>query len=265
MTGVRMYGLLREAPAEAVAYLAAAAERVADILGANLVGVYTTGSLALGDFRLGRSDIDLMAVVKEPVGRKPCLETAERLDHKRLPCPATGLEFVLYPYATVTTATTEAGYLLNLNTGRELPPVVDIDPNDDPAFWFVIDRAITRQSGEALLGPPPQAFFGAPRWEQLLPIVTTAVEVQRTAPDDLLDNVVLNACRALRFAEDRHWYSKLQAARLTASGRGPFTPLLRAAMASHAQGRHAAAQLPADTVRNFLDHVLGVLRHAARH
>lgn len=37
------------------------------LLGDNLLGFYLTGSLSYGDFTPGRSDIDLVAVVKEPV------------------------------------------------------------------------------------------------------------------------------------------------------------------------------------------------------
>ena len=50
-------------PQEVTRYLDDVTARVGDIFGNRVVGVYTTGSLALGDYRPGRSDIDLMAVV----------------------------------------------------------------------------------------------------------------------------------------------------------------------------------------------------------
>ena len=50
-------------PEEVMRYLHAVTARVRDVFGDHVVGVYTTGSLALGDYRPGRSDIDLMAVV----------------------------------------------------------------------------------------------------------------------------------------------------------------------------------------------------------
>jgi predicted nucleotidyltransferase len=48
---------------EVARYLEAVIAQVRDVFGDRVVGVYTTGSLALGDYRPGRSDIDLMVVV----------------------------------------------------------------------------------------------------------------------------------------------------------------------------------------------------------
>ena len=136
-----------------------------------LVGVYTTGSLALGGFTPGRSDIDLMAVVDGHQAPDTCLDLAVRLDHQRMPCPASGLEFVLYPSAIVTTPSTDAGYLLNLNTGPKLAPLADLDSTSAPAFWFVLDPAISAQSGEAVIGPPAAVLFRVPPAYELLPVV----------------------------------------------------------------------------------------------
>jgi hypothetical protein len=133
---------LARAPHDVQRYVHAVSREVATVLGEALVGVYTTGSLALGNFTPGRSDIDLMSVVDGHEGPGACLDLAARLDHRRMPCPATGLEFVLYPRAVVTTPSTEAGYLLNLNTGPKLAPVADLDSSSASAFWFVLDRAV---------------------------------------------------------------------------------------------------------------------------
>lgn len=40
---------------------------LADILGENLIGLYLFGSLTYGDFNLGRSDIDLVAMIHKPL------------------------------------------------------------------------------------------------------------------------------------------------------------------------------------------------------
>ena len=48
-----------------------------DLFGAELVGVYVGGSYALGDYRRGRSDLDLAAVVRSRLSarlRKPAVE-----------------------------------------------------------------------------------------------------------------------------------------------------------------------------------------------
>lgn len=253
---------LARAPQDVQRYVRAVVREVATVFGNALVGVYTTGSLALGGFTPGRSDIDLMAVVDGHQAPDTCLDLAVRLDHQRMPCPASGLEFVLYPSAIVTTPSTDAGYLLNLNTGPKLAPLADLDSTSAPAFWFVLDRAISAQSGEAVIGPPAAVLFRVPPAYELLPVVLAAVEAQQQDRSDLLDNVVLNACRAFRFAQDGRWYSKAEAGRRTAATPGPFTALIRAALATHEQGRHAGNALPAPAVDAFLAHVRARLQEA---
>ena len=45
-------------------------KRIYDLLEDNLVGVYLFGSLTYGDFDLGRSDIDLFTLVKDPLSQQ---------------------------------------------------------------------------------------------------------------------------------------------------------------------------------------------------
>jgi hypothetical protein len=250
-------------PRDVTSYLAAVADRVSGVFGPELVGVYTTGSLALGDYRPGRSDIDVMAVVEGRPDPMRCRVVAARLDHGVLPCPAAGLEFVLYPRETVTSAEPIAGYALNLNTGSQLVPVTNLHPEKDQPFWYVIDRAVTYQSGWPLVGPSPKSVFRALPFPTLLRVVTDSVAGHaRPENGHLLDNAVLNGCRALRFAEDKWWYSKLRAAQRTLPSAGQFVPLISAAMAAFRQGRQDGGRLLVDDVAAFLDHVITGLRRA---
>jgi hypothetical protein len=252
-------------PEEVTRYLEAVTSRVRDVFGDHVVGVYTTGSLALGDYRPDRSDIDLMAVVAESEGLDLRRKLAQQLDHRVLPCPAAGLEFVLYPLATVARPTVDAGYLLNFNTGPLLPPVTSFDPGDGPAFWYAIDRAITCQSGASLYGPPAPQLFAALPFDDLLQVVIASVEAHSDPQEGhLLDNAVLNGCRALSFARDRRWYAKVEAAERTLPVAGAFAPLVSAAIASFNSGRREATALDSDTVRAFLSEVMQRSRSALR-
>jgi hypothetical protein len=248
-------------PQEVTRYLHAVTARVRDVFGDRVVGVYTTGSLALGDYRPGRSDIDLMAVVagsEDPSLRR---QLVSQLDHRVLTCPAAGLEFVLYPLTTVSRPTLDAGYLLNFNTGSALPPVTSFDPGDGPAFWYAIDRAITRQSGASLYGPSARQVFAELPFDDLLRVVIASAEAHNDPQEGhLLDNAVLNGCRALSFARDRHWYAKVDAAERTLPIVGEFAPLVSAAIVSFGTGRQEAATLDPGTVRAFLSEVLRRLR-----
>ena len=248
-------------PEEVTRYLDAVTTRVRDVFGDGLVGVYTTGSLALGDYRPGRSDIDLMAVVAGSPDLDLRRRLARQLDHRVLACPAAGLEFVLYPLTTVGRPTLDAGYLLNFNTGPALPRVTSFEPGDGPAFWYAIDRAITRQSGASLYGPPAPQLFAALPFDDLLQVVIASVEAHSDPREGhLLDNAVLNGCRALSFARDRRWYAKVDAAERTVLIAGEFAPLVSAAILSFESGRREPTTLDPDAVRAFLFEVLRRLR-----
>jgi hypothetical protein len=248
-------------PEDVTRYLHAVTARVRDVFADHVVGVYTTGSLALGDYRPDRSDIDLMAVVAGSQDLSLRRQLVSQLDHRVLACPAAGLEFVLYPLTTVSRPMLDAGYLLNFNTGSALPPVTSFDPGDGPAFWYAIDRAITRQSGASLYGPPAPQLFAALSFDDLLRVVIASVEAHSDPQEGhLLDNAVLNGCRALSFARDRRWYAKVDAAKRTVPIVGEFAPLVSAAIVSFGSGRQEAATLDPDTVRAFLFEVLRRLR-----
>jgi hypothetical protein len=248
-------------PEDVTRYLHAVTGQVRDVFGDRVVGVYTTGSLALGGYRPGRSDIDLMAVVAGSHDLSLRRQLVSQLDHRVLACPAAGLEFVLYPLTTISRPTLDAGYLLNFNTGPALPPVTSFDPGDGPAFWYAIDRAITRQSGASLYGALAPQLFAALPFDDLLRVVIASVEAHRDPQEGhLLDNAVLNGCRALSFARDRRWYAKVDAAERTAPIIGEFAQLVSAAIVSFGTGRQEAGTLDPDAVRAFLSEVLRRLR-----
>jgi hypothetical protein len=238
--------------------------RVRDVFGERVVGVYTTGLLALGDYRPGRSDIDLMAVVARSQDFDLRRQLARQLDHQVLSCPAAGLEFVRYPLTTVSQSTLDAGYLLNFKTGSALPPVTSFDPGDAPAFWYAIDRVITRQSGTPLYGPPPTALCRIALRRSPSNRDRLSGSSQRPAGRAPPRHAFLNCCRALSFARDCRWYAKVEAAERTGPVAGEFAPLVSAAIASFNSGRREAIALDSDTVRAFLSEVMQRLRSALR-
>ena len=54
---------------EAMAYACEVASRLHALLGDELAGVYGGGSLALGDYRAGRSDLDIAVVCRDELTR----------------------------------------------------------------------------------------------------------------------------------------------------------------------------------------------------
>ena len=51
-------------------YLRVVGERLREVIGGPLVGVYAGGSYALGDYLPGRSDLDVAAVVRPALGHE---------------------------------------------------------------------------------------------------------------------------------------------------------------------------------------------------
>ena len=97
------------------------------------------------------------------------------LRHESLPCPARGLEFVLYTADAVRVPSADAAFALNLNTGARMPLRVDFEPDPAEGHWFPIDRSILAARGVALHGPPAAELFAPIPHRLLLPLLGRSV------------------------------------------------------------------------------------------
>jgi hypothetical protein len=190
------------------AYQRQLVSRLRAVLGDELVGVYAGGSFALGDFSPDRSDLDVAAVCRGHLPDETKRRVANALRHESLPCPARGLELVVYAETTVREPTPEAGYELDLNSGQGMPFRFSIDPTAAPRHWYVIDRAILHEHGRTLFGPSPRLLFAAIPREAVLRALVESVSWHETSEDARDDDAVLNACRAWRYAAEGTWSSK---------------------------------------------------------
>jgi hypothetical protein len=235
----------RGSRAQVDAYLAELAGRARSVLDERLVGVYAGGSLALGAYEHGRSDLDVAVVVDGRLERSVKEELVAAWRHESLPCPARGLELVVYSRAAAAAPTTDVDFELNLNTGREMTFRADMafDPSIG-GHWFPIDRAILRQHALSIVGPAASEVFGEIPRDVLLPVVAESLRWHE-ASEPWGDNSVLNACRALRWARTGKWTSKPDAA-AWALEQGVGDPTtIAAALAARTGARPIA---PADAV-----------------
>lgn len=198
-------------------YLSDAAARLRDVLGDGLIGVYVGGSYALDDYRPGRSDLDVAAVVEGTILLDLKRRIVASLRHESLPCPARGLELVVYRLATTRSGSAARDFELNLNTGSQMALRVDLEPASGPSHWFPIDRSILAQAGVAIAGPPAGEIFAPIDRAVLLPVLAESIAWHRRNPGSRGDDV-LNACRALRFAREGLWSSKTEAGRWAIEG-----------------------------------------------
>lgn len=242
-------------PEDVRSYLSELARRVRNVYGDRLVSVGAVGSLALGDYRHGRSDIDIAVVVDPSSPGAAAHELVQVLAHPGFRCPAAGLELVVYDAEFVVSGAPGAGYLLNLNTGPLLPAVADYAPEEAPDFWFVIDRAVGQQSGWTLAGRPIRDVLGAPPRRDLLAAVSESVQEHAAGEGHLADNRVLNGCRSVLYCRTGRWAAKRAAGRSIADAEPCFRPVVDRALRSFERPRSEALTVPVDEMDDFLSWV----------
>ena len=205
-------------------YLTAIVETARAVLAKNFVGAYAAGSLALDAFQMGRSDIDIALLCRAPLSDAIKRELITRLRHDALPCPARGLELVVYTEATARSGTTEPGFELELNDGPDMEFRQTLRPADRPAgdgtFWYGLDRSILHQSGRVLSGPPAAEAFADLSADDLRGLLIDSLRWWMALPGPAndepaagADDAVLGACRALVRYRDGMWLSKIDAGR----------------------------------------------------
>jgi hypothetical protein len=128
---------------------------IQDVLGDQLVGLYLYGSLSSGDFNPASSDVDFVAVTREAITEDaPAFEQLREM-HARI--AASGL-----PFAT----NLEGSYISRAAWRRYNPadahhPTIGHDWPFQIGFHdtnWVIERAIVRERGVVLFGPPPETL-----------------------------------------------------------------------------------------------------------
>jgi predicted nucleotidyltransferase len=129
------------------------------------IGAYFVGSIALGGYVRGESDIDIVGVCDEEVDEATRQAVIERVLELTPNCPARGLEFTLYRARVASSPRADTGFELNVNGGPRMPRSVHLSPHDEPRFWYVLDRAIAHRHGVAISGPPGREVFAdVPRY-----------------------------------------------------------------------------------------------------
>jgi hypothetical protein len=207
---------------------------VGTLLGDTRYGVYLGGSLALGDFVPGQSDVDLAVVAGRSLGagRQEALVAALEPAARR--CPTRGLELVVYSRADAASPSWPPRFELNFNAGPRMRLNVSYDPVSEPAHWFAIDLAVLRERGVPLAGPPAAETFGCIRRERLLVALADSLAWHKSN-EPRSPSTVLNACRAWRFAQEGVWSSKAEAAGWARSRLGQAT-LIDAALEARRTG-----------------------------
>jgi hypothetical protein len=198
-------------PDEVVAYGRRVVVTLQDALGDAFVGAYYVGSIALGGYVAGESDLDIVAVAAHaiPDGMRPSI--ADAVFATTTSCPARGLEFTLYRREVAESVPVAADFELNVNGGPRMARAIHLDSGTEPGFWYVLDRAIAQRCGVAISGPSSAELFAAVSRDALLDGMIESMGWHREHERATLYSV-LNASRAWRFAAEDVMGSKLDGA-----------------------------------------------------
>jgi predicted nucleotidyltransferase len=213
-----------------------------DVLGDQLVGLYLYGSLSSGDFNPVLSDVDFVAVTREATAESdPAFERLREM-HGRI--AESGLLF----------ADRLEGSYISQAAWRRYDPVDAHHPtigHDWPfklgfhdANW-VIERAIVRERGVVLYGPPPETMTDPVSPEQLRAATCQQLtDVWQPRIDDHDDQwpraglypafAVLTLCRALYTLQHGAFCSKPVAAAWAVQTHPAWEPVITWAEAHRA-------------------------------
>jgi hypothetical protein len=188
---------------------------IAAVLGSLLsdafVGAYFVGSIALGGYVAGESDVDIIALCRHTLRKEAKQTLAEQVLEATTTCPTRGLEFTLYRTDVASSSPVHADFEVNVNGGPWMTRTVQPVADDEPAFWYVLDRAIAHRCGVAIVGPPARTMFADVPRDILLAAMADSMRWHREHEKATLYSV-LNACRAWRFAVEDVLGSKLEGA-----------------------------------------------------
>ena len=223
----------------------------------DLRAVYVIGSNAMGGYLAGASDIDVLAVSDRPLA----VAEKERLvgELSAIPCPARGVELVVYPTASVVGPDRSPRFELNCNVGPGMGTRISYESGADARHWFLLDLAMARERARPIVGPPPMELIGPIPRGWILEALAESLAWHRDAGPIEDDNAVLNACRTWRFVVEGEWSSKDGAAAWAQARSGNDARLNDAAVRSRRTG---GDPLDRGEVHAFLDFVAAIVDQA---
>jgi hypothetical protein len=232
---------LAQLPEEVQPVLALLRESVQAVLDDQLVGLYLYGSLSAGDFDPASSDVDFVAVTQGPLSD----ETFEQLREMHARIAASELPFATH---------FEGSYIPQGAWQRYDPadarhPTIGVEWPFQIGFHdanWIIERAIVRECGVVLAGPPPATLIDPVSPEQLRAATCQQIAAvwQPRMADDQYDRwprprlypayAVLSICRALYTLQHGAFCSKPVAAAWASEHHPAWRPTIAWALAHRA-------------------------------
>ncbi len=198
------------------------------LLGDALAGVILHGSLTLGDYGPGRSDVDLLAVVQEPLGtvQRAALAAAVEEEWRRAPTHF-DLRAVTRDTASAPTAAPE----MEIEIAAHADSGLEVKEHQQGERDLVVEFSMCRAHGRSLFAPEPSELIGEvpDEWVRDVGVDQLADWQARDYSAPHAELIVLTACRVWRFCEERRHCSK-SAAGEWALAREPTLQVVREAL-----------------------------------
>jgi Domain of unknown function (DUF4111)/Nucleotidyltransferase domain len=210
------------------------ADAIAVAADGGLVGVYLHGSAVLGDWSASSSDVDVLVVVEDGLSTIAAERLAAVLRADRSG-PGTGLEASVVEAGAASEPRAPWPFVIHATTTRDDRKVV-WGTRDGGDSDLTLHYAVAREFGWPAYGPDARSVVGSIP-ERI--IAEKLAEELRWAVDHAgVSYAVLNACRALRYRDERTLCSKTDAAHW-ARARGIRPALVQEALDVRRRGSDA--------------------------
>jgi Domain of unknown function (DUF4111) len=239
-------------PEDAARYAAALARGCAEALGEAAVGMILHGSLTLDDYVPGRSDVDLLVVVRGALTDARLAALAEAVGARRSQAPGrVDLRLVTRQVAAAPSPAPPMEAYVEITPGSGL----HMERRHPGERDLVVEFSMCRAHGRSLRGPGPTELIGAVPDSWVVDVGDAQLADWQAIGDDPehAELTVLTACRVWRFSEEGRHCSK------TAAGEwalrcDPTLQVVRDAL----RRRHGDPTAPLDAAR--IGRLLGIVR-----
>ncbi len=223
--------------------------RIQSTIGDDLLAAYLHGSAAMEAFQYERSDIDMLAISNRELTDEERLALVDLLMDPEMPCPGTGLEFSLVTDESLDVASKSPAFEIHVTTDPADRKFIDGRGHaGDPDL--ILHYAMCAARGRAVFGPPP---------EEILPVVPRewVLEAMIDELDWAIENAeahyaILNACRALQYAETGELVSKLEGGHWFTKVHKPSGPVHFALRAQNGRSKSPPTPQQASTIVDFV-------------
>jgi predicted nucleotidyltransferase len=217
-----------------------------------VAGVILHGSMATSDYVPGRSDIDLLVVVNDPLTDGQIASLRDAIEAVKADAPAPmDLRVVTRHVALAPTKAPFMDAYFRIKAGHSalLTETRHAEPD------LAVELSVSRANGQALLGPAPAELIAEVPKRLVLEVDDQQLARWQEVGSDSEHAVieVLTACRIWQFAEEGRHTTKTEAGRWVLA-RAPGLEVVRQAL----RRRHMTTTLPIDL--DQVQHLLALVR-----